>query len=84
MNQITVQKGDTLWSLAATHLGDPTKWPRLYDINRKAIEAEQLRFPLARAGKTGPDWIFPGSVLRVPDEPKRELGPPELPKEASP
>ena len=63
--QITVQQGDTLWSLAARHLGDPLKWRVLWEANRDVIEREQRRYPEARAGMDGPDWIFPGTVIRI-------------------
>ena len=29
-----VQPGDTLWDLAATHLGNPDRWSELFDLNR--------------------------------------------------
>lgn len=58
----TVQPGDTLWSIAARHLGAGDLWPRLWEANRASIEARQSwRYK-------GPDWIFPGTVLKVPGE----------------
>jgi nucleoid-associated protein YgaU len=69
MTQITVQQGDTLWDLAAKHLGDPMKWTHLYRENQSNIEREQAKFPMARASMTGPDWIFPGTVLLIPSAP---------------
>jgi nucleoid-associated protein YgaU len=66
MTQIKIQRGDTLWSLAGKHLGDPKKWKLLYAANWKAIEREQRKYT-ARSEMTGPDWIFPGTTLNVPD-----------------
>ncbi len=34
---ITVQRGDTLWSLSARYLGDPTRWPEFHAANRAAL-----------------------------------------------
>ena len=33
-----VQPGDTLWSLAAAHLGSPYRWQQLFDLNRGRLE----------------------------------------------
>ncbi|GAB3263588.1 LysM peptidoglycan-binding domain-containing protein [Arthrobacter pigmenti] len=57
---VTVQPGDSLWSLCAEHLGTyatdveiATEWPKWYAENRKTI---------------GPDagLLLPGQVLRIP------------------
>ncbi|HET8541717.1 MAG TPA: LysM peptidoglycan-binding domain-containing protein [Anaeromyxobacter sp.] len=49
---VEVQRGDTLWRLAAVHLGDPMRWPELHAANARAIR--------------DPDLIFPGQRLEVP------------------
>lgn len=58
-----VESGDTLWSISEKYLGDPLKWPRIYQSNYKIIiKAQQLP---GRRRFRGPDWIYPGLVLEV-------------------
>ncbi|RMG95112.1 MAG: LysM domain-containing protein [Deltaproteobacteria bacterium] len=47
-----VRKGDTLWGLAGTYLGDPYQWPKLWSWNEHI---------------TNPHWIFPGDQIRLRD-----------------
>jgi LysM repeat protein len=49
---VVVRRGDTLWALAASHLGDPLRWPRLHRANRDRIR--------------DPDLIYPGQRLDLP------------------
>ncbi len=53
--RITVRRGDTLWDLAGEHLGDPRRWPELFEANRDVI--------------TDADDIDVGWQLTVPQEP---------------
>ena len=58
--EVVVRRGDTLWSIAARHLGpDPSDaeiaqaWPAWHDANREVVGSD-------------PDLLLPGQVLRSP------------------
>lgn len=59
----TVRPGDTLWDLAAEHLGDPLRWRELFDANRgnAQVDGNCLDDP----GLLRPGWrlILPGVPL---------------------
>lgn len=62
VESVTVESGDTLWSLADEHLGDPYRWPELFELNR------------GREQSTGysledPDAIDVGWTLLLPSTP---------------
>lgn len=44
-----VVRGDTLWDIAQTYMGDPFRYPELAKLSR-------IR---------DPDWIYPGDVVRI-------------------
>jgi nucleoid-associated protein YgaU len=50
---VVIRRGDTLWALAAAHLGDPMLWPRLHAANRDRIR--------------DPDLIYPGQQIDLPE-----------------
>ncbi|CAN5734493.1 hypothetical protein BH24ACT8_BH24ACT8_10330 [soil metagenome] len=67
-DSVIVRSGDTLWSIAASHLGpDATvaeiaaQWPRWFDANREVIGND-------------PDLILPGQQLRPPAHQNSALG----------
>ncbi|MZG16608.1 LysM peptidoglycan-binding domain-containing protein [Streptomyces sp. SID5914] len=57
--EYTVVEGDTLWDIAAAHIGDALKWPRIYKLNKDRVQFDGGRL-------TDPDLIRPGWRLTVP------------------
>ena len=51
----TVTSGDTLSRIAKRHYGKASKWRAIFEANRDQLE--------------DPDRIFPGQVLKIPDDP---------------
>jgi hypothetical protein len=54
-----VQRRDTLWDIAETHLGDPFRWPEIFRINEGCPQSDG-------GCLTDPDLIRPGWQLRLP------------------
>ncbi len=50
----TVKRGDSLWRIADQLLGDGARFPEIVELNQKELNGR-------------PDFIVPGSVLKVPD-----------------
>lgn len=50
----TVEKGDTLWKIAASHYGNGAKYPAIFEANKPMLDH--------------PDKIYPGQMLRIPAE----------------
>jgi hypothetical protein len=58
LNQETaheVVRGETLWALAERYLGNPFRWPLIFEANRQSIQ--------------NPHLIFPGQVFVIPGLP---------------
>lgn len=83
MREYVVKEGDTLGGVAAREMGAAHRWPKLFQVNREAILAEQKRRGLPQTVglrtrttmELGPDWIFPGTILHIPLTPSRSVPP---------
>lgn len=62
---ITVRKGDTLWSLARKHLGCALRWPELWELNAQMIVTSHREWGIP-ARRHPEDLIYPGTVLNLP------------------
>ncbi|GGL12849.1 BTAD domain-containing putative transcriptional regulator [Mangrovihabitans endophyticus] len=75
-----VVRGDTLWDLAAEHLGDPLRWPQIYHLNRGHVQANGHAL-------TDPDEIDVGWILTLPAHqptgPAPATSPPAAPAQPS-
>ena len=49
---------DTLWGIAERHLGNPERWPEIFDLNKGRFSGGHR--------VTNPHWIYPGEVLLMP------------------
>ena len=56
---VTVQRGDSLWRIAARHLGSGSRWREIYDLNRGRVQADGRSL-------TNPNLIQIGWVLELP------------------
>jgi hypothetical protein len=75
---VTVHRHDTLWKLAGTWLGDPTRWQEIYHLNRAHYDQHgQMHHG---------NLILPGWVLQLPDDATPPAGahPLPAPRVASP
>ncbi|OZB88141.1 MAG: hypothetical protein B7X41_09705, partial [Microbacterium sp. 14-71-5] len=61
---VVVQPGDTLWGIAAQHLGDGARYTELLDLNRGKPQPDGGQL-------SDPDHIRPGWVLRLPARAQR-------------
>jgi nucleoid-associated protein YgaU len=50
----TVEKGDTLWAVAEKAMGNGSKYEAIFEANKPML--------------SHPDKIYPGQVLRIPQE----------------
>jgi len=69
-----VQRRDTLWDIAERHLGDPFRWPEIYELNCNVPQADGRQLVDA-------DLILPGWQLQLPADAQGDgLSRPSAPK----
>lgn len=74
-SSVTVEPGDTLWNIAAEHLGDGHRYPEIASLNAGITQADGSHL-------SNPNVLRPGWVLRLPTTaPVPE--PPQQPKAES-
>lgn len=62
-----VEAGESLWSIADEEVGDPSRWPEVYEANEGRTFADGRRLD-------DPDLIQPGWDLQLPAESSDEVG----------
>ncbi|MHB8437993.1 MAG: LysM peptidoglycan-binding domain-containing protein [Acidimicrobiales bacterium] len=60
MQRYLVQRGDTLWSIAAAQLGTPERWREIRDLNLGRRQADSFAL-------TGDNWLSSGWELVLPE-----------------
>jgi nucleoid-associated protein YgaU len=50
----TLEKGDSLWAIATKHLGNGAHYQKIFEANRPML--------------SDPDKIYPGQMLRIPQD----------------
>ncbi|WP_446686803.1 BTAD domain-containing putative transcriptional regulator [Plantactinospora siamensis] len=71
---VTVRRGDTLSSIAQRRLGDRDRWPAIYALNRGKHSST------VGGALTNPNLIYPGWVLKLPDDATPPVGAPPRPR----
>lgn len=71
-----VERGDTLWDIAAQYLGDPNRWPEVYQYNVGVPQPDGLVL-------TNPDIILPGWKLTLPKLVATAVAPTHIPRVTS-
>ena len=64
----TIQEGDTLGTIALRFLGNANRYVDLWRRNYAVLRAAQQQGEARRKLGSGPDWIYPGTVIEI-DEP---------------
>lgn len=61
----TVKKGDCLWNIAKAAYGDASKYTKIYEANKTAIEEDAKKH--GKASSSNGHWIWEGLKLTIPD-----------------
>lgn len=66
--RIVTDKGDTLWGLAETHLGDGFRWQEIADLNKGRVMADGRVFNNPRSIEPGWELLLPADATNLPGE----------------
>lgn len=69
VRSVKVEPNDTLWSIAKRELGDGQYWLQIFLLN--AVELATSGHAI-KPGLIGPNYIFPGQVVKIIDSLKFE------------
>ena len=72
-----VKAGDTLSEIAETELGDPLRYPELFEMSRDTVQSDG-------ATLADPDLIRPGWEVTIPGQEKHKAEEPEEPVDVTP
>lgn len=77
---VVVEEGDTLWEISAEQLGDPQRWPELFEANRDQIDHPdvidvgwELRLPSAEQPPSVPEAEAPSAREATADDRSGDL-----------
>jgi DNA-binding SARP family transcriptional activator len=56
-----VKRRDTLWAIAERHLGDPLRWPEIFELSKGRPQPDGRELKAAH-------WIYPGWTLLLPPD----------------
>ena len=60
----TVKSGDCLWNIAKKFYGNGSKWTKIYEANKSAIEADAKKH--GKKSSSNGHWIWAGLKLTIP------------------
>ena len=61
-----VEPGDTLWDIADEELGDPTRYPEIFDASRSTVQPDGQHLSNPNLIRPGWELTFPGEAVDTP------------------
>lgn len=62
----TIKKGDCMWAIARTQLGNGARWKEIYNLNKKVIDSTAKKYGHKSAIEGTGCWIYAGTKLKLP------------------